>query len=70
MRILTDTERLDALSDYGLCLAQNLHVTISGTDETWVCTWSDKCVIAPTQREAIDLMVAIVELESEIGQVH
>lgn len=63
MRILTDTERLDAIGDFGLCLAQNVHITIEGVDESWVCTWSDKCVIAGSQRDAIDLMVAIIECD-------
>lgn len=63
MRILTDTERLNALAELGLCLAQNLYVKVDGIEESWVCTWEDKCVVAGTVREAIDMAVACIDID-------
>jgi hypothetical protein len=54
---VNDTQRLDAIGDYGLCLATHDTLSMGGWSRTWVATYGDRAILAPTIREAIDLAV-------------
>lgn len=54
---LTDTERLDAIGDYGLFIATHDELTKDGWVRTWVCHYDDRMVRAISMRDAIDLAV-------------
>lgn len=54
---MTDTERLDAIPEYGLSVARHDHLGPAGWTERWFCHYEDKVVIGMTMREAIDMAV-------------
>lgn len=55
---MNDTERLDALCEYGLCLATHDTLKHGVWERLWVVQYYDSHVIlAPTIREAIDAAV-------------
>ena len=52
----TDTQRIDALDQLGLCVVGIDTLTSEGWSRTWVCTYGAGLQAqAPTIREAIDL---------------
>lgn len=59
---MDDTQRLDALSLHGLCIAQISERANGEWSSRWVCHYGiDKSVDAPTIREAIDSAVVKIE---------
>ena len=50
----TDTERLDAIGEHGLCIPRHDVMGPNGWGESWVCYYQDRMAVAPTIREAID----------------
>jgi hypothetical protein len=62
---MNDTERLDALSIHGLCIAQISERTGGEWCYRWICHFGiEKSVEAPSIREAIDLAVSSIEIGS------
>lgn len=59
---MNDTQRLDAIGTYGLCLATHDTLQHGSWDRVWVVTYADRTLLAPTIREAIDL--AVLDLSS------
>jgi hypothetical protein len=59
---VNDTQRLDAIGEYGLCVATHDTLSNTGWDRVWVVTYQDKALLAPTIREAID--GAVLDLTS------
>lgn len=52
---MNDTQRLDALDTYGLCIAHVLVKKEGAWTSRWVCHYGiDQSIEAPTIREAID----------------
>lgn len=54
---MNDTQRLDALSDYGLCLATHDTLSHDGWSRVWVVQYGERIIMAPSIREAIDAAV-------------
>ena len=54
---MNDTQRLDALNDYGLCLATHDTLSHGQWTRVWVVQYGDRVMLAPTIREAIDAAV-------------
>lgn len=54
---MTDTERLDALNDYGLCVATHDTLRHNEWQRTWVCQYGDRVMMGPTIRAVIDSAV-------------
>lgn len=54
---MTDTERLDAIPEYGLSVTRHDTLGPDGWTERWLCHYEDKVVVAVSMREAIDMMV-------------
>lgn len=54
---LNDTQRLDAIREYGLCLASHEVRTSGGWKSGWVVHYGEHVIVAPTIREAIDAAV-------------
>jgi hypothetical protein len=54
---VNDTQRLDAIHEYGLCLATHEVLAFDGWQTTWVVHYGDRVMLAPTIREAIDAAV-------------
>lgn len=55
---MDDTQRLDALGQYGLCIVQHQQRIEGQWIAHWHCHYGiDQSVTAPTIREAIDLAV-------------
>lgn len=54
---MNDSQRLDAIQEYGLCLATHEVLTTAGWQVTWVVNYGETCMLAPTIREAIDAAV-------------
>jgi hypothetical protein len=55
---MTDTARLDAIGEHGLCIAQHQNLTVTGWEITWVVVYGDdKLVMSSDIREAIDAAV-------------
>lgn len=59
---MNDTQRLDAIGEYGLCIATHDTLAHSLWTRVWVVTYLDKVLLAPTIREAID--GAVLDLQS------
>ena len=54
----TDTERLDAIGEHGLCVTRHDALGSDGVwKEHWICHYQDRAAVAPTIREAIDTAV-------------
>lgn len=65
---MTDTERLNAIGEYGLCVATHDMLSHGQWERTWVCQYGEaqeRLVMAPTIREAID--AAVLDLHT-IGE--
>lgn len=59
---MDDTQRIDALSNHGLCITQLMELTDGEWSYRWVCHFGiDQKVEALTIREAIDSAVATIE---------
>lgn len=55
---MDDTQRLDAIGKYGLCIVQHQQRINGQWSPTWECHYGiDKSVSAQTIREAIDMAV-------------
>lgn len=54
---MTDTERLDAIGEYGLFISTQDVLKAGAWERTWVCCYEDKMVFAASMRDAIDLAV-------------
>lgn len=54
---MNDTQRLDALNDYGFCIATHDTLNHSGWVRVWVAQYGDRIIMAPTIREVIDAAV-------------
>lgn len=61
---MDDTQRLDALDRYGLCLAGHDTLGPEGWTRVWSCHYRDRHVVAPTLRAAIDTAVLDIEAGS------
>ena len=62
---MDDSERLDAIGEYGLCIAAHDTLKPNGWERTWVCQYGPdmkSIFMAPTIREAID--GAVLDLEA------
>lgn len=58
---MNDTQRIDALSNHGLCVVQLMELKDGNWSVRWVCHFGiDQKVEALTIREAIDLAVATI----------
>jgi hypothetical protein len=55
--IVNDTQRLDALGQYGLCVVTHDTLVAGVWTRQWVAQYGPSAVVAPTIREAIDLAV-------------
>lgn len=62
---MTDTERLDAIGDHGLCLAAEDTLADGQWTRRWICHYGEKVLTAPTIREAIDS--AVLDLTTPEG---
>lgn len=61
---MNDTQRLDALALYGLCVAQIGERKDGEWSYRWVCNFGiEQSIEAPTIRDAIDQAVQIIEAE-------
>lgn len=65
---MTDTERLDALQKYGLCVTMHAVLTVEGWIDIWVCNYGMKTIMAPTIREVID--AAVLDITCIGGEKH
>jgi hypothetical protein len=54
---MNDTQRLDALNDYGLCLATHDTLNHGEWFRVWVVQYGETVMMGPTIREAIDAAV-------------
>lgn len=54
---VNDTQRLDALNDYGLCLTTQDSLVEGVWHRQWICAYGDSAVISSTLRKAIDAAV-------------
>jgi len=54
---VTDTERLDAIGEYGLFISTQDVLKAGTWERTWVCCYGDRMVFAASMRDAIDLAV-------------
>lgn len=60
MKPLDDTERLDAIGKYGLCVATHDTLQHGQWERAWVCQYGpgmERVMMAPTIREVIDAAV-------------
>jgi hypothetical protein len=60
---VNDTQRLDALGEYGLCVATHDTLTQLGWDRVWVAAYGDRVIMAPTIREVID--AAVLDIQTQ-----
>lgn len=54
---MNDTQRLDALNDYGLCIATHDTLNHGEWSRVWVAQYGDRVMLGPTIREVIDAAV-------------
>lgn len=55
---MNDTQRLDAIGKYGLCLIRHDHLVGGKWVHRWECTFNiDQSVSGESEREVIDLAV-------------
>jgi hypothetical protein len=60
---VNDTMRLDALNDYGLCLATHDTLSHGQWTRVWVVQYGERVMLGPTIRDAID--AAILDITAE-----
>ena len=69
---MTDSERLDAIGQYGLCVATHDLLNHGEWKRTWVCTYhigtEQRIMMAPTIRDVID--AAILDLTTSSVTEH
>jgi hypothetical protein len=66
---MNDTERLDALETYGLCVASHDALRHGQWTRLWVCTYDvNKCVIGGSIRDVID--AAVLDITTGIEKAH
>lgn len=69
---MTDTERLDAIGHYGLCVATHDLLNHGEWERTWVCTYyigtEQRVMMAPTIRDVID--AAVLDLTTSSATEH
>jgi hypothetical protein len=58
---MTDTERLDAIGEYGLFITTQDVLNAGGWERIWVCCYEDRLVHASSMRDAIDLAVLDIQ---------
>lgn len=58
---MNDTQRLDALNDYGLCLATRDTLQHGEWTRTWVCQYGERVMLGPTIRACIDAAVLDIQ---------
>ena len=61
---MDDTERLDAIGHYGLCVATHDTLNHGGWERTWVCQYGpgmERVIMAPTIRAVIDAAVLDIQ---------
>lgn len=65
---MNDSQRLDALNDYGLCLAT--HDTLKNSEwvRVWIVQYDETIMMAPTIREAIDAAVLDLSMRGKTRQ--
>jgi hypothetical protein len=63
---VNDTERLDALDAYGLCVATHDTLQHGQWSRVWVCTYSDRVMLGPTIRDVID--AAVLDINTGVGK--
>lgn len=54
---MNDTQRLDALNAYGLCIATHDTLRNGEWQRTWVAQYGERDALAPSIREVIDAAV-------------
>jgi hypothetical protein len=54
---MDDTARLNAIDEFGLCVAAHDQLTSAGWSRTWSCHYGTSVVVGTTIREVIDLAV-------------
>lgn len=69
---MNDSDRLDAIGEYGLCVATHDSLTREGWERTWVCQYEiageTRVIFAPDIRDVID--AAILEFTTINGPRH
>lgn len=68
---MNDSDRLDAIGEYGLCVATHDSLTHEGWERVWVCQYGEagqNVYMAPTIREAID--GAVLDLTTRGARRH
>lgn len=54
---MNDTQRLDALGQYGLCVVAQDVLVAGNWRREWVASYGTSAIVAPSIREAIDAAV-------------
>lgn len=65
---MNDTQRLDAIGEYGLMITTHDRLIDGAWERKWVVSYSEYSVIAPTLREAID--AAVLDLRTKGLGIH
>jgi hypothetical protein len=63
---VNDTERLEALEIYGLCVATHDTLKHGSWERVWVCTYGDRTMMGPTIRDVID--AAVLDINTGVGK--
>lgn len=63
---MNDSERLDALEIYGLCVATHDVLQHGQWARTWVCSYGDRVMLGPTIRDVIDS--AVLDINTGVGK--
>lgn len=63
---MNDTERLEAIEIYGLCVATHDTLKRHGWERTWVCTYGNRVMLGSSIREVID--AAVLDLNTGVGR--
>lgn len=53
--MVDDTMRLNAIDEFGLCVAAHDQLTATGWNRTWSCCYGASVVMGTSIREVIDL---------------
>jgi hypothetical protein len=54
--VITDTVRIDAIAEHGLCVVAHDYLGEHGWERTWSCHYQqEKAVVGATIRDVIDL---------------
>lgn len=60
---MNDTQRLDALNDYGFCIATHDTLQYGNWTRVWVAQYGERVMLAPTIREVID--AAVLDIQAQ-----